>query len=294
MRNRQRTKPEGVPPLISFYQVKHFNLTFTGELILKGLADFKTQKQIAADLGITSSAVSQQVKRLVKLGLYHPPNIRKTEKILNSTARGGKEPSLDVRWRSLKWTIDTSYKWPFDVSALNSVSKVKYLHRYYKGRKVRFNIGKYKASVEIEAGYSGGNTEEEIKRTHDGLALETYDWLVQQYRGLEAATGGRFAYEVNREGEIQVTALRMFAKTEIEKHGTGPIYYGTPPIAKVDQSRGYPEFQLLLSNLATKGELSEVKQELAETTAALKDLTATLKELTLGSVKPPERPGLGD
>lgn len=293
-RIRPTVKPEGIPSLISFYQVKALRLTYTGELILRGLQDFKTQKQISWDIGVTPSAVSQQVKRLVKLGLYHPPNLRKTGKILNSTARGGQEQSLNVRWRSLKWKIDTSYKWPFDVSALNSVSKVKYLTRYHKGRKVRFNIGRFNSSIEIEAGFSGGNTEQEIKRNHDALAIETYDWLVQQYPGLEVATGGRQAYEVNREGELEVAALRMFAQSEIERHGTGPILYGSPPIAKVDQSRGYPEFQLLLGNLATKGELTEIRQELKETTAALKDLTLTLKELVLGSRKPPERPGLGD
>ena len=279
----------GIPNLFTFTKVKQNSLTITGASVLRLLPEHYNQTQIAVKIGTSKQVVHYWVRKLEKLGLWINP---KTKKVKQIEAGGVPIPPFDVRFRSLKWILSKPVKLPFDDRTFNNGLE----QRIWKVKDclVRVNLGSQGGySLEIEAGYCGGNSPDECNHKHDSKCLRLFEWLSEHFSDLKEYSG---KYTVNRPGELQVLAFNEQAKQILEARGGGVVKLGNPPIAKIDQSRGYPEFQLLLENLATKQEINqilEIQKQQLELTQQTNELTKQTNELfreLLGNVRKIEKP----
>jgi len=244
-------------------------LTYTALLTLFWKSQGLTQKAISKQLGISPAAVSKQVKRLKEKGLLVIPE---KPKRLTATAGGGFVLPFDVRFRSLKWKLTHPVNIPYDGRQVNSGVETQIWK--VKGSTIRQNIGKRQYSLEIECGYTEGNSMAEVVRRHDEEALNVYDWLAQHYPEL-AKESARFGYEVNRKGEITIPQMKEFAEKWLETHPR--LDAG---VFKIDDSlKNGGEFQIKLDNLLTKDDIEKLEARLGAIDGKLDTVGSVLERI---------------
>jgi hypothetical protein len=235
--------------LTVFQRSLPFGLSGTAVMILYYSSQGLNQKAIAGQLGCSPANVSKIAKKLRNRGLLiHPKKMQG----LTQTAGSGFALPFDVRFRSLKWKLTHPVNMPYDERVVKS--GVTFNTWQVKGSTVRQNIGKSQYSLEIECGYTEGNSMKEAARKHDEEALNTYDWLCEHYPELKQASV-RLGYEKNRRGEFTIPQMKEFAEEWLKNHGR--LDAG---IFKIDDSlKNGGEFQIKMDNLLTVDDIEKLE-----------------------------------
>ena len=277
MRNRKKTDLTGIAPLTSYFTGQTLCFTITGTRVLQLYNEGVPQTTIAKRIGTTKQAVYYWVRKLRKHGLIHFTNI----------AGGVPIPSFDVRFRYLYRKLSKPVKLPYDKEHFTKGTR----HTIWRVRNctVYCHFGDNgENSIEITAGFAGGETKDEAYFKHDQEANNLFIWLSEHYPELKQAAG---PLEIRRGGELALNKLRGVAANALANSGAA-IIKGDG--FKVDQSRGWPELQVFFDDYAKKQDITSLMDLIAKQTLAINDLATNLKDLIEISRKPPERPGLGD
>lgn len=217
-------------------------LTSTRESVLELTRQGKYQAQIARQLGISPSAVSQHIRKLAEHGYIDKP-------IKQPTTRGGYAHPLDVRWRSLKWNLAKPVELKHDEQRF--LSGVLLSTWRVKEATITTNYGKKRYSLEITCGLTEGDSVDEVTRRHDEKCLAVFRWVAEHFPELKQATN-EYAYTVNRVGEVNVKPLKPYAEEYIGRHGR----LRTEAYKIDDSLKNGGELQLLLQGIATKTDIA--------------------------------------
>jgi DNA-binding Lrp family transcriptional regulator len=255
--------------LTLFQRTLPFGLSGTAIMVLFYSSQGLNQKAISEQLGCSPANVCKIIKKLKNRGLLIQPKKRDR---LTQTARSPLGMNLDVRFRSLKWKLTNPIEMPSDETVVNC--GVTFKTWYIKDSTVRLNIGKKQYSLEIEAGYTEGNSMQECTRKHDEQCLYTYDWLCQHFPEL-AKVSNRLGYEVNRKGEITIPQMKELAEKWLETHPRMDA-----GIFKIDDSlKNGGEFQIKLDNIITKDDLKSLEAKIDASVGVMSKLSESISGL---------------
>lgn len=279
MTNKTRTKNlnNSQTKLTLFQKCQPSGLTSTAILTLFYSSQGLHPSAIARQLGCSRSNVSKVMKRLKNKGLLIQPKNGRRLTLNTGGGHFGKKSNsyvvpFDIRFRSLKWKLTHPVNLPYDESRVNN--GVFQATWRIKNSTVRMNYGKNTYSIEIECGYTEGESIEEVYRKHDEEALNVYDWLCQHYPEL-AKVSVRLGYEVNRKGEVSIPQLKELAEKWLETHPR--LNAG---IFKIDDSlKNGGEFQINLNSFATQDDFEKLRAEICATNQNITKLSEILKEL---------------
>jgi DNA-binding transcriptional ArsR family regulator len=241
--------------------IKQKHLTSTRKSILELSKEGMYPAQIARHLGISPSAVSQQITKLAELGYIDKP-------VKQESTRGGYAHPLDVRWRSLKWNLAKPVELKHDEQRF--LSGVLLSTWRVKEATITTNYGKKRYSMEITCGLTEGDTIDEVCRRHDEKCLAVFRWVAEHFPELKQVTN-EYAYTINRMGEVNIKPLKPLAEEYIQKHGR--LRVGA---YKVDDSlKNGGELQGILKDMVMKSDFASLRAEIRD---FKEQMIATLKE----------------